>query len=171
MKIFWRRLFEHGEEWLLGATLAFMAAMTFAQVASRYCLHRSISFTEELVRYLMIWVTMLGIAVAAKRRSHIGVHFTTLLFPRTRRWLSVFAGACACLFFAILVVYGGAMVWQEQRSQTTSALHWPMWWVGVSIPIGGALAILRTLQACWRAWRDPGSTEPRGAAPASGEGE
>lgn len=155
MRRFWVRLFEHVEEWLLGGTLAMMALMTFAQVVSRYCLHRSISFTEELVRYLLIWVTMLGIAVAAKRRSHIGVRAVTLLFPRARRALMAIASLCACAFFAILLVFGSAMVWSEHRVQTTEALNWPMWWAGLSIPVGGALAILRTLQACWRAWREP----------------
>ena len=155
LRRFWVRLSDHVEEWLLGGTLAFMALMTFAQVVSRYCLHRSISFAEELVRYLLIWVTMLGIAVAAKRRSHIGVRFVTMLFPRLRRALIPLTGLCMCVFFGILLVYGSAMVWSEHRVQTTEALNWPMWWAGLSIPVGGALAMFRTLQACWRAWHEP----------------
>ena len=143
------RLGANFEEWLLGATFMFMAFMTFAQVVSRYCLHRSISFTEELVRYLLIWCTMLGIAAAAKRRSHIGVHFATLVAPKARVAFVVFGGLCTCAFFLILAVYGASMVWCEHRLQTTAALNWPMWWVGISIPLGGALAIVRTVQACW----------------------
>jgi len=161
-----RRLFRDLEEWLMAGTFAFMVLTTFAQVVSRYCLHRSISFTEELVRYLLIWVTMLGIAAAAKRRSHIGLRVLTLWRPCLARWTLLLGSLCACAFFAVLMIYGADMVWRLHRVQTTEALGWPMWWAGMSVPLGAALAIFRTVQACWSGW----SGEDGLDGPAAGEG-
>ncbi len=145
----------------MGAALAFMAAMTFAQVAARWC-GESFSFTEELVKYLLVWITMLGIAVGAKRDEHIRVRFATLFFPRARRWLGLASALFACGLFGVLLIWGAKVVWTAQRLQRTEALNWPMWWVGVSIPIGGALAIVRTLQAARRIWKEPETTRGDG---------
>ncbi len=156
-----KRLLEHLEEWLLGAALAFMAGSTFVQVVAR-AWGRSISFTEEINTYLLVWITMLGIAVAAKRGAHIRVHSISLLFPRLRNAQVLLAAACSCAFFAVLVWYGGEVVLKSHTKMRTPALNWPMWWVGMSIPIGGALAIVRTVQACWRGWRSGASDAPEG---------
>ena len=147
-----KRLLNHLEEWLLGAILALMALTTFVQIVARHC-GTPISFTEEVVRYLLVWITMLGIAAAAKRGSHIRVHAVSVLFPRLRVVLLTLAGVCACLFLAVLVLYGAKVVWTVHRTQRTEALNWPMWWAGMSIPVGAGLAIARTAQAWWRAVR------------------
>lgn len=149
---FLKRLFAHLEEWLLGLTLAGMALTTFVQVVAR-ARGRSISFTEEVIKYLLVWITMLGIAAAANRRSHIRVHAVTLLFPRARRAQIVFGSLCSCALFAVLLIFGAKLAWTRHRLLKTSALNWPLWWVGISIPIGAGLALLRTIQACWRGLR------------------
>lgn len=151
MAKFATRLLEHLEEWLLGAALAFMAGGTFVQVVAR-AWGRSISFSEEINTYLLVWITMLGIAAAAKRGAHIRVHSVSLLFPRLRQAQMLLAAVCCCALFAVLVWYGGEVVLESHTKMRTPALNWPMWWVGMSIPIGGALAMVRTVQACWRGW-------------------
>ena len=155
---FLKRLVDSFEEWLLGVTLAGMALATFVHVVARN-LGQSISFTEEVIKYLFVWITMLGIAAAAKRGSHIRVHSITLLWPRLRRAQMILGAACSCALFAILLIFGAKLAWTRHRIMHTSALNWPLWWVGISIPIGAALAIARTVQACCREWRhaDPGA--------------
>ena len=56
------KLIDYLEEGLIVAGLLFMTVMNFANVISRYFLHKSISYTEEVVVIVFVWVTMLGIS-------------------------------------------------------------------------------------------------------------
>ena len=61
------------EEYMVAAAVMVMVLMVAAQVASRYFLHVSLSHTEEIVRYLFVWATVLGASAAARRGRHISI--------------------------------------------------------------------------------------------------
>ena len=65
---------------LLGAIVLVM----FAQVVFRYTLNNSLSWSEELAKYLFIWLTFLGAALCIRDRIHIGVEF--LVDRMSGRW-------------------------------------------------------------------------------------
>ena len=58
-----------------------MTALVFANVISRYVLHSSLSFSEEITTYLFVLLSMMGTAIAAKRRAHLGLSIITDAVP------------------------------------------------------------------------------------------
>ena len=60
-----------------------MTVLVFANVISRYLLHSSLSFSEEITTYLFVLLSMMGTAIAAKRRAHLGLSIIKALWaPR-----------------------------------------------------------------------------------------
>ena len=95
------------EEGLIVAGLAFMVIMNFANVVSRYFLHSSISFTEELVVIVFVWVTMLGISVGYKRKAHLGMSFITDHLPEKGKDAAILlAGVCSVILIGFMIYYG-----------------------------------------------------------------
>jgi TRAP-type C4-dicarboxylate transport system permease small subunit len=137
------------EELAAAAIIILMVLMVTVQVVSRYALHISLSYTEELVRYLFVWATFLGAAGAARMRRHLSVSSGTLLRSVfLLRWVRRFIGACGALFAGMLLLEGARVaVLQMTTSQTTAALGLPMWMIGLSVPVGALLILVRIVQA------------------------
>lgn len=59
-------------EWLMLAALAGMVVLVFGNVVLRYAFNDSITVSEELSRWLFVWMTFLGAIVALKEHGHLG---------------------------------------------------------------------------------------------------
>ena len=109
-------------------------------------------WTEELAKFLLIWVSLLGGAVAFGRHSHLGVdYFVGKLDKSASQWSQMLVHAVV-LFFAIAVlVVGGMRVVSNTLAmeQTTPVLGWRMGHVYLALPIAGAFVILYTLESAF----------------------
>jgi TRAP-type C4-dicarboxylate transport system permease small subunit len=127
--------------WLLIAILAAMACMVFANVALRFATDRSILWVEEASRYLMIWLTFVGIGPVLRYGGHLGIDALQDAAPRH-------AAAIRGTIFAFLLGFFALMVWVGVRyaafawHQTTPVLQIPIGAVYLAMPIGFALAIV-----------------------------
>lgn len=72
------RMFQH----LLVAGLAIMSVMVFANVVLRYFFDSGIVFTEEVGRYIYVWLTFLGSIVALRQGTHLGMDSIVSRVPR-----------------------------------------------------------------------------------------
>ena len=68
-----RRAWENLEEGLLCLLLAAMVLITFGTVVTRYVFRLPLSYMDQLVPNLFVWVTFLGASAAVKRRAHLGL--------------------------------------------------------------------------------------------------
>ena len=59
-------------EWLLVALLALMVVLVFGNVVARYAFNSGITVSEELSRWLFVWLTFLGAIVGMRERAHLG---------------------------------------------------------------------------------------------------
>jgi len=126
--------------------MAVMCALTFSQAAGRYALRFSLPWSEELSRFLMVWVSMLGGAVAARRRMHVGFSAAvSRLPPGPRRATRAGAGILALGIFACMAWYGIRLSWFNM-AQLSAALEWPMGIPYAAIPAGAALLVLFLLE-------------------------
>ncbi|MEM1321137.1 MAG: TRAP transporter small permease [Bacteroidota bacterium] len=137
----------------LGYLLIFLMVLITLDVLwgvfTRYALGSQASWSEELARFLLIWIGILGAAYAAGQRMHLAIELLQLrLDQRGRRYLlKIIAGLV--LFFAIgvMVIGGGQLVYLtfilEQRS---AALQLPMGLVYGVIPLSGLLISYYKLQ-------------------------
>ena len=136
------------EQGLMTLLLAGMILLVFAQIVCRY-LHRSFSFTEEINQQLFIWVTMLGMALAVRRRELLGLELLSRSgAPRRKRVLRVL-GLLAVLVYGLFMTGSSLqMVWtQFQTGKTTPAMGWPIGLIGIAVPVGFLLVIARALEA------------------------
>ncbi len=136
------------EQGLMTLLLAGMILLVFAQIVCRY-LHSSFSFTEEINQQLFIWVTMLGIALAVRRRELLGLQLLSRSVPGRRRRVLSALGLLALLAYGLFMAGSSLqMVWtQFQTGKTTPAMGWPIWLIGIAVPVGFLLVIIRAVEA------------------------
>lgn len=90
------------EDWVVFAIFWVLAGVVFLQFFTRYVLNDSIAWTEEIARYLLICVTFVGAAMAARKGSHIALELALyVLPPGSRRWLRIVLSMVAVAFFAV----------------------------------------------------------------------
>jgi len=115
------------------------------QVFTRFILKRPSSWTEELATFLLIWVALLGAAVALGRGAHLGIdYFVAKLPERTRLKSEVFVFACMAAFSLLVMVAGGTdlVLTTFNLHQISPALHLDMGYVYLAVPISGAFLLL-----------------------------
>lgn len=126
--------------------VAFLVALVLTVwlgVVSRYVLPISITFTEELARYLMIWTALLAISCGVVHRQHIGVGFLFERFPAgLRRWLSLGFSLLGCGFFLVLAHYGTGMV-DRAMNRSTMIFGMPRGYAVAAVPVAAVLAAVQ----------------------------
>lgn len=134
---------------LLGSLLVIlMAIMVIAvswQVFSRYILQASSSFTEEIARYLLIWIGILGAAYIAGQQQHLSIDILApKLNPKNRIRLRIAINILIILFSLLVLVIGGSnLVYLNYLlGQTSAALNIPLGAVYIVIPLSGILVII-----------------------------
>lgn len=125
-------------KWGLVLSLAIMATLNFSNVISRYVIHASISFTEELTTNLFVYNTFFGAALGARRGAHLGLTILSeLVDQKFSKWIIVLSSFTSSALFFVLVYFGYGMVKSQMKfGQTTAALGLPEWWFGLAIPTG-----------------------------------
>jgi TRAP-type C4-dicarboxylate transport system permease small subunit len=149
------RYLDRIEEYLCAFLIALMATLAFANVIVRYMTDQSLAFTEELIINLFVLATLLGTSMAFKRGAHLGMTFIdSLLSPRALRWVAGLVAVCGVVLFAILFYFGVDMVLQEYESEmVTYSMALPMWWFGLSVPVGSIFVLIRVVQAAAQEFR------------------
>ena len=143
------KILDRVEEIIIVVLLAFMAILNFANVFSRYLLSASFSFTEEAVIIAFVWTSIFGISAGYKRYAHLGMSFITERVPRKFKiFFSIVSTICSVVLICILIYYGIEIVkGQIIMKATTPALRIPTYVQGLSVPVGGALILVRILEA------------------------
>ncbi|MDT0651044.1 TRAP transporter small permease [Autumnicola edwardsiae] len=114
------------------------------EVLSRYLLNSASSFTEELSRFLFIWIGILGAAYAAGQQTHLAIDILPpKLNPVNRVRLRIGINVLIILFsLTVLVIGGGNLVYVNYLlGQYSAALNLPLSFVYLVVPISGILVI------------------------------
>lgn len=131
--------------WALMILMALMVLDVTWQVFARFILNQPSSVTEELARFLLIWIGLLGAAYAFRMRAHLGLDIVTSNLPPKARWRTdVLANVLCFLFAAMVMVYGGSklVLLTLELRQLSPALQVPMGYVYIVIPLSGLLICL-----------------------------
>lgn len=126
-------------------TLMTMVVIIFALVISRYLFSYSFVWAEEVVRYMMIWIALLGSAILIQKRDHIRLDFVINLFgPKIQFLIEILISAVELIFLNMLVIKG--ITWaNSMKIMLTPALQISLFWPSLIIPISGILMALFTL--------------------------
>ena len=135
---------------LLVLLMAFYFALVLTQVFFRYVLNESLFWSEEVVRYSLVWSTLLGAAVVAYQRAHIRIEVLELMLPPRARTVVHFLTDALTLAFTIILCWTGIQFVGRTIFQHSASLGAPMWVVYGAVPAGAAIETLFTLVAWWR---------------------
>ena len=149
----WNRL----EEILLVSSLAFTVGLIFIQVIMRYVFRNSLSWSEELARYLFLWQIWLGASFAVKEHAHLRIEaLVDHLSPSRRRILEIVALLAWFAFSLFLAVKGSELtLLLLKRGQVSPAMRLPMAYAYASVPVGAALMSIRLVEEMVRFFRAP----------------
>lgn len=118
------------------------------QVFSRFVLGAPSSFTQELARFLLIWVGVLGAGYGVGQHDHLALELLPQrLEGRARAWLRIAIQGCILLFAGGVMIAGGARLVYIQLSlgQTSASLNVPLGYVYVVLPLSGVLMVFYSL--------------------------
>jgi C4-dicarboxylate transporter DctQ subunit len=119
---------------MLGTTF-----LLFANVTLRYLFHSSIFWVEEVLRYLIVWVTFVGAATCVREKSHISLDTLTAALPPRPRFVMALAGGVACVASSLVLFrYALTFVLKMGATGQVSATigDFPMYIVYSCMPIG-----------------------------------
>ena len=155
------RILDRIEEIVAAVCLSVMTILAFANVVGRYVFSASFSFSEEITTYLFVLLSLLGTAIAARRRAHLGLTILTdVVSPKVRRILHIIGYLFAVAFTGAIFYYGILMVLsQRQLQQVTANMQWPEWIFGSFVPIGALFATVRFVQVLIEEIRGTGEKE------------
>ncbi len=132
-------------ETIVAVTLGAMAALVIYQVAARYGLGRPPSWTEELARYLQVWLVLLAAPVCLERGLHLAVDYVTPRLPATPRRIVRTGVLLLILVFSTLLLVYGVRLLRVAAVQVSPALGISMVWPYLALPVSGALLALESI--------------------------
>ena len=139
---------ENFEQTISILLMSLMTIILFIQVIMRRVFSNSLTWSEELARYLFIWLVYFGISYGAKIRKHIKIEaFLGVFPPKVRPYIEIL-GDILFFAFAVFVVYTSYQ-WvgrQIKLRQKSPALHIPMWMIYAAPFTGFTLTCIRQVQ-------------------------
>lgn len=129
-------------EWFLVAIFALLVIDVLWQVFSRYILNRSFSWTEELARFSLIWLSILGAAYLNAKREHLSMDFLYQKFSaETKKKVSIGIELLIFLFALVVMVIGGFnLVYTTLHlEQLSGTLRIPLGYIYAIMPFSGLL--------------------------------
>ena len=141
------KFLDNFEEYFCVWTMAIMTVIVFIQVVMRYVFSNSLSWSEELARFIFLWLSWMGASYAVKERSHFRVEmFANMTKGKTRIYFEYMI-LIVWFVFSFFLAWQGTMllIFLQETGQESAAMQIPMTWPYASVPIGCTLMCLRLL--------------------------
>ncbi|SFO91026.1 TRAP transporter small permease [Salibacterium halotolerans] len=137
------RSFYKTEEAIIGLLIIAATAVLFFNVVMRFGFNANASWANELIRYMMIWITFIGMAICFRKGMHVGIDFIlNYLSERVTKAVRLTVYLLSILFMAFLGYFGLELVlFSMNTGQITPSLEIAIYWVYLIIPIGCLLSI------------------------------
>ncbi len=117
--------------------LAIMTILVFATVILRYVFAISFRWSDELIRYIFIYIVFLGIPIAYRHDDHVVIEIVTRLFPdRVRHWMMVPTHVIIAILMAVMGVAGLWITFGKMGKALTPGLQIPRAFMHAALPIG-----------------------------------
>lgn len=136
------------EEYLLCASLVVTTLIVFTQVIMRFCFNSSLTWSEELTRYIFIWQIWLGASIAERENEHIYLEIVNSLVKneKIKEFIRILADLIMIAFNVFLVVKGFELVQQMiTRGNVSGAMRMPMYYVYLALPVSSLIMSLRLI--------------------------
>ncbi len=144
-------LFDKAEESILIVLVAIMTISIVIQVFCRTLFSVSLSWTEEISRFILVWVTYVGASLGVKRGAHIGVEAFTMILPKKVKQIVQYITLAFCIIFTTVVFKESLTILSTQFStgQKSAAVQLPMWIPYLGVTTGTFLMTMRFVEQCY----------------------
>lgn len=129
-------------KWILVFIIGAMTLNVLWQVFTRFILKNPSSFTEELARYMLVWLGILGASYVAGQKMHLAIDLlSTKLVGKSKSYLEILIQTFIFLFSFFVLVIGGVRLVQITLTlnQISAALQIPLGYVYFVVPLSGAI--------------------------------
>lgn len=137
-------------DFLMAGALAVMVAMVFGNVVLRYAFNTGITVSEEVSRWLFVWLTFLGAIVAMRHHGHLGVDMLVGRLPDWGKKLCVVTGQVLMLWVCWLVFSGS---WTQTRLNMDVTAPTTGWSMGYFYLVGVVFAASAAVFLLYDLWR------------------
>lgn len=143
---------EHLEELFIIPLMFIMSFLIFIQVIMRYAFQNSLVWSEELARYLFIWLVYFAVSYTARGEKHIRIDAAINIYPKKIRPYVLIFSEFVVLAFSIFIAVTAITVFQkiEWSGQMSPAMRIPMQFVYAAPLVGFTLTAFRQLQCIVR---------------------
>ena len=140
-----KKIADNFEGYCCAVMLAVMSVVVFLQVIFRFVIKASLPWSEELSRYLLVYITYFGCAYGIKTGAPLGVVAFVLILPKTvQKAINVLVQIGGLVVCVLILKFGADIVFSQMQSgQLSPAMRLPMWTIYSAIPIGMAFCVIR----------------------------
>ncbi len=147
-------LLARGEAAVIITTVAVMTVVVFLQVVYRYVLTQPLHWSEELARYLFVWLSILGATLGLQKRGHFGLDIFYRMLPRQgKRFLQLLINLSIGIVIFVILVQGIKLV-EKTVLQESPAMAISMGWAYACLPVGAALMVIHLLVILLKDWNN-----------------
>lgn len=137
-------------DFLMALALAGMVLLVFGNVVLRYVFNSGITVSEEVSRWLFVWLTFLGAVVAMKEHGHLGVDMLVSRLPDWGKKLCLVVGQLLMLWVCYLLAVGS---WEQTQINLDVTGPTTGMSVGIFYFSGVVFAFSAALFLLWDLWR------------------
>ena len=139
------RAIEQLMRWTTIVLLVMMVVIVFSNVVSRYYLHASLAWSEEVARFMLVWLVFIGSFLAYIHDEHLGLDILVAKMPPTMRKVVGFCTNMMILFALYAVMEGGYLLMRDNFDWLSSAAEIPQGYVYFIVPFTCGLMMLQVV--------------------------
>lgn len=137
-------IFQRLEDGFLVILLLFLVTLSFFQILLRILFRSGWIWADPLLRYTVLWVGLLGAALATKEGRHLNIDMVTrFISERSKEILNAFTNLFSAFVCFFLFMASLSFVRDEYRVETMAFGGVPEWIIGVILPIAFFMITLR----------------------------
>ncbi|MDO4581604.1 MAG: TRAP transporter small permease [Bacillota bacterium] len=132
---------------IMGSALWAIVLIMGISVIMRYVFHSSLSWSDELSRYIFIWFSFLALSYGINNNTHIRLDLVESFFPKTKKFLLIFGDILFVVFIVYMIKPGIEVInYLINSNQTSAALSIPMYLVYLSFLVGIFFSLVRFIE-------------------------
>ncbi len=138
------------EDWTLFIAVMIALVALFVNVLLRYGFNYTLAWSEELVREVIIYTTLIGCSAATKQRKMIKIDASVQLLPKLKVPLNFFSNLVSLIFASFVIYYGWLMMLLQFRThQKTIIMQIPLYYLYAILPLMGVMMFIRTIEVIY----------------------
>lgn len=143
-----KKLNNNLEEFISVILLTVMTVIVGMQVFMRYIVGNSLNWSEEILRFMFVWLAYITVSYCITKDKHARVEVFVSLLPQKGQKVFEIISLLGFVVFSVLMVYYGSIVMLRimASNQLSAALMLPMWMVYLAVPATFTLTLFRSVQ-------------------------